>query len=81
MFMSFKKEGRCPECHSPEFWHRPEIQVGFGYTGALWGTATTPGWLNLEQFTCAKCGLTQFYATNLKDYTINKHTEKIREDQ
>jgi hypothetical protein len=54
--MSFKKEKRCPECESPEFWHRKEINIEFGYTGAVWGTAVTPGSGNFEEFTCAKCG-------------------------
>jgi len=29
-------------------------------------TAVTPGSADFEQFTCANCGLTQFYATDLK---------------
>ena len=76
--MSFKKEQHCPECQSREYWHRREIIIEFGYTGALWGTAVTPGSANFEQFTCANCGLTQFYATDLKTYAVNKHTKSIR---
>jgi predicted nucleic-acid-binding Zn-ribbon protein len=76
--MSFKKEKRCPECHSTDYWHRREINIEFGYTGALWGTAVTPSSADFEQFTCANCGLTQFYATDLKSYAVNKHTKRIR---
>jgi hypothetical protein len=45
------------------------------------GTAVTPSSADFEQFTCANCGLTQFYATDLKRYAVNKHTKRIRGDE